>query len=331
MRTLRSHAPGGPETLVLDTLPDPVPGAGEVVIAVEAAALNYPDLLIIQDKYQIRPPRPFAPGSEVAGRIAAIGPGVDTLRPGDRVIGLVAWGGLADRVCLPADACVPMPDTLGFEEGAALLVTYGTSHYALWDRGQIKAGDTLLVLGASGGVGLAAVQLGRAWGATVIAATSSADKADIARSHGASECIIYPADIADREAAKAFTLAVRDACPGNVVDIVFDPVGGGYAEPAFRTLGWKGRHLVVGFTAGIASLPLNLTLLKGASITGVFYGDFARREPDLRARYLMEVMALHATGAIRPHIGLSVPIEQAAEGFRALDGRKSSGKIVITF
>lgn len=331
MRILHSHRPGGPETLTLDTLPDPVPGAGEVVIATEAAALNYPDVLLIEDKYQMRPPRPFAPGSEVAGRIAVVGADVETLRVGDRVIGLVSWGGLTDRLCLPASACVPIGDTLPADEAAALLVTYGTSHYALKDRGRIAPGETLLVLGASGGVGLAAVQLGRAFGATVIAATSSQDKAALARRMGANATIISPANIADRDAARAFTQAVRDASPNGLVDVVFDPVGGGYAEPAFRSLGWQGRYLVIGFTAGIPVLPLNLTLLKGASVAGVFYGDFARREPERRAAFLDEVVALHAAGAIRPHIGLRLPLERAAEGIAALSNRQSNGKIVITF
>jgi NADPH2:quinone reductase len=331
MRILHSHEPGGPETLTLDILPDPVPGAGEVVIAVEAAALNYPDVLLIQDKYQMRPPRPFAPGSEVAGRIAAIGSGVETLHIGDRVIGLVSWGGLAERLCLPAAACVPLSDGMPADEAAALLVTYGTSHYALKEHGRIAPGETLLVLGASGGVGLAAVQLGRAFGATVIAATSSQEKAALVRRMGAHATILYPADITDRDGAKAFTQAIRDASPTGLVDIVFDPVGGGYAEPAFRSLDWHGRYLVVGFTAGIPVLPLNLALLKGASVNGVFYGDFARREPERRNAFLDEVVALHAAGTIRPHIGLRLPLERAAEGIAALSDRKSSGKIVITF
>lgn len=331
MRALRSHRPGGPETLTLDTLPDPEPGAGEVVIAVEAAALNYPDVLIIEDKYQMRPPRPFAPGSEVAGRIAAVGPGVDGLRVGDRVIGLVAWGGLADRLCLPAEACVPIDERLPADEAAALLIAYGTSHYALRDRGRIAPGETLLVLGAAGGVGLAAVQLGRAFGANVIAAASNPEKATLASRMGAHQSIVYPADIADRDAARAFTEAVRAASGQGFVDLVFDPVGGGYAEPAFRALGWQGRHVVVGFTAGIPAMPLNLTLLKGASVVGVFYGDFARREPERRAEYLAEIVALHAAGTIRPHIGLRLPIERATEGLVALRGRDVGGKIVVKF
>lgn len=331
MRAFRSHGPGGPETMTLDIVPDPVPGPGEVVIAVEAAALNYPDVLIIEDRYQMRPPRPFAPGSEVAGRIVSAGPGVATPRHGDRVIVLVPWGGLADRLCLPASACIPIGDTLPADEAAALLVTYGTSHYALKDRGRIAPGDTLLVLGAAGGVGLAAVQLGQAFGATVIAATSSPQKAALACRMGADASVVYPADITNRNAARDFTQAVRDTAPKGFVDLVFDPVGGAYSEAAFRTLGWQGRHLVVGFTAGIPSLPLNLTLLKGANVSGVFYGDFARREPERRRAYLAEIIALHAAGAIQPHIGLRLPIERAAEGLATLAERRSSGKIVITF
>lgn len=328
MRALRSHAAGGPETLTLDDLPDPVPGQGEVLIAVHAAALNYPDVLLIQDLYQMRPPRPFAPGSEVAGVVEAVGAGVTVFRPGDRVIGLTAWGGLAEKIVLPQSGCIAIPDGVPFDEAAALLVTFATSHYALRDQAALQPGETLLVLGASGGVGIAAIQLGKAYGARVIAAVSSEEKADLVRSLGADAAIVYPADLTDRTAARAFTEALKAE---GTIDVILDPVGGPYTEPAFRALGWQGRHLVIGFTAGIPSLPLNLTLLKGGRIIGVFYGDFSRREPEKRLAYLDEIAALHAAGRIRPYISLRLPLTRAAEGLAALASRNATGKIVIEF
>jgi NADPH2:quinone reductase len=326
MRALRSHAAGGPETLTLDEVPDPVPADGEVLIAVHAAALNYPDVLLIQDLYQMHPPRPFSPGSEVAGIVEAVGAGVIGFAPGDRVIGLTAWGGLSDRVAVPQSGCIAIPDGVRFDEAAALMVTYATSHYALRDQAAIRPGETLLVLGASGGVGIAAIQLGKTYGAKVIAAVSSEEKAGLVRSLGADAAIVYPADLTDRAAARAFTDTLK--AEGNI-DIVFDPVGGPYTEPAFRALDWQGRHLVIGFTAGIPSLPLNLTLLKGARVIGVFYGDFSRREPERRLAYLSEIAALHAAGRIRPHISQRLPLTRAAEGLAALAGRSATGKIII--
>ena len=328
MRALRTHQPGGPDTLTIDEIPAPVPGAGEVLIAVHAAALNYPDVLLIQDRYQMRPPRPFSPGSEVAGRVEAVGPGVTAFRPGDRVIGLTAWGGLAEKIALPQSGCIAIPDGVAFDEAAALMVTFATSHYALRDQAAIRHGETLLVLGASGGTGIAAVQLGKASGARVIAAVSSDAKAALAQRFGADAAIVYPADLTDRAAAKAFTDALKAE---GAIDVIFDPVGGPYSEPAFRAIGWQGRHLVVGFTAGVPSLPLNLPLLKGARIVGVFYGDFARREPEKRLAYLNEIVALHAAGTIRPHISQRLPLDHAAAGIAALASRSATGKIVIEF
>ncbi len=330
MLALRSHAAGGPETLSLDTIPDPVPGSGEVVIAVETVALNYPDTLFIRDLYQARPPRPFAPGSEAVGIVAAVGPDVGTLQPGDRVIATVAWGALVEKLCVAETACIPISEAADAGEAAALMVTYSTSLYALREVAQIQPSERLVVLGASGGVGIAAVQIGRALGAHVVAAVSTQQKADAAGDSGANTAIVYPPALDDRDAARAFTAMVKDACPEGEADVVLDPVGGNYSEPAFRALGWRGRHLVVGFTAGIARLPLNLPLLKGASVMGVFYGDFTRRESDRCRALQADVIAMHAAGSIKPRISRRIPLARAAEGFEALERREADGKIVIT-
>ncbi|MEC4589899.1 MULTISPECIES: NADPH:quinone oxidoreductase family protein [Nitrospirillum] len=334
MRAWRSHQTGGPDTLVLDTdLAPPAAGPGQVVVAVSATALNYPDLLVIQDLYQARPPRPFAPGLEVAGRVTAVGDGVQGLAVGDRVIGVVPHGGLSEQLAIPASDCLPLPDGVDDAAGAALRLTYGTSHYALRDRARLAAGETLVVLGAAGGVGLAAVQLGKAMGATVIAAASSPEKAAIAKDNGADAVVVYPARLDDPAAAKALTADIRAACQAvsskGEADVIYDPMGGAYAEPAFRALGWRGRYLVVGFTAGIPKLPLNLTLLKDGAALGVFYGEFTRRDPALNRTYLREIMGWLANGTIRPHIGLRLPFNRAPEGLTALGARQAVGKIVV--
>ncbi|WP_044562363.1 NADPH:quinone oxidoreductase family protein [Azospirillum sp. B4] len=334
MRAWRSHQAGGPDTLVLDTgLPPPVPGPGQLVLQVAATALNYPDLLVIQDLYQARPPRPFAPGLEVAGRVTAVGDGVQGLAVGDRVIGVVPHGGLSEQLAVPATECLPLPDGVDDAAGAALRLTYGTSHYALRDRAKLAPGETLVVLGAAGGVGLAAVQLGKAMGAIVVAAASTPEKAAVAKENGADAVVVYPASLDDPAAAKAFTAALRAACqsvsPRGEADVIYDPMGGAYAEPAFRALGWRGRYLVVGFTAGIPKLPLNLTLLKDGAVLGVFYGEFTRRDPVLARTYLDEIMAWLAAGTIRPHVGLRLPFNRAPEGLKALGARQAVGKIVV--
>ncbi|MDE1145155.1 MAG: NADPH:quinone oxidoreductase family protein [Azospirillaceae bacterium] len=330
MRAWRSHRAGGPDTLVLDEdVAHPVPKTGEVLVTVTAAALNYPDLLLIQDLYQARPPRPFTPGSEIAGVVEAVGTGVQGFQVGDRVIGLLAHGGLAEKAIVAADDCALVPAGVDDASAAALRVTYATSHYALRDRAALKPGETLVVLGAAGGVGLAAVQLGKVMGAYVVAAASTPEKAAVARENGADAVLVYPGALHQPTTAKALTAEIRAACPQGWADVIYDPVGGAYAEPAFRALGWNGRHLVVGFTAGIPKLPLNLTLLKGGGVLGVFYGDFARREPALRQTYLDEIMAWLADGRIRPHIGMRLPLARAREGLEALGARQAMGKIVI--
>lgn len=329
MRALLSKAPGGPETLELTELEDPTPRKGEVVIAVKAAGVNFPDTLIIRDLYQLKPPRPFAPGGEVAGVVEAVGEGVEGLAPGDRVLALPGFGGFVTHLAVPADRVVKIPDTMPFDEAAAFIFTYGTSHYALKNRARLQPGESLLVLGAAGGVGAAAVELGKAMGARVIAAVSSEEKAAFCRELGADETLIYPREM-DRDAQKKLSADIKALAGREGVNVVYDAVGGPYAEPAVRALAWEGRFLVVGFPAGIPKLPLNLTLLKGCQVVGVFWGAFTMREPDTHKAYLAELFQWHAEGKIRPRISARFPLEQAADAIRMLEERKALGKVVVT-
>lgn len=329
MRALLSTRPGGPETLELTELPDPAPGAGEVVVRVRAVGVNYPDVLIIEDRYQFRPERPFAPGGEIAGEVEAIGAGVSNLEPGDRVLAMPGWGGMVERLAVAADRCLKIPDAMPFEEAAAFVMTYGTSYYALKDRAGLKAGETLLVLGAAGGVGAAAVELGKAMGARVIAAASSEDKIAFARQLGADDGLVYPRGELDKAASKALAGAFKTACGPDGADVVYDAVGGGYAEPALRAMNWNGRYLVVGFPAGIPSIPLNLTLLKSVQIVGVFWGAHVAREPARHAANMAELFKLYAEGRIRPRVTRTWPLERAGEAIAALAGRQASGKLVV--
>lgn len=327
MRALISREAGGPSSLVIGELPEPTCGPGMVVIDVHACGVNYPDLLVIADKYQFRPPRPFAPGGEVAGVVRSVGDGVTGLACGDRVIGLVGWNGMAEQVVCPAGKCVVMPASMSFADGAAFLGTYGTSYHALKQRAHLKAGESLLVLGAAGGVGIAAVELGLAMGAEVVAAASSDAKADFARERGAQRCLVYPAEASD---AKLLSALIRDAAPEAGFDIVYDAVGGAYAEAAFRSLAWGGRQLVVGFPAGIPALPLNLALLKGAAAIGVFYGAFTDREPDASRQNIAELFDFYTAGHIRPAISHLAPLDEAAAALATLEARGVMGKIVVT-
>src|SRR3984957_11326225 len=263
MKALLSRNPGGPETLVLEDIPEPAAGPGEVRVAVRACGVNYPDLLIIQDLYQFKPPRPFAPGAEIAGVVDAVGTGVGNVRVGDRVVLSPVRSGMSEKAIGNANNCWKIPDSMPFDEAAALLLTYGTSQHALKDRAQLRSGETLLVLGAAGGVGLAAVELGKAMGARVIAAASSADKLALAREHGADDGVQYPVGPLDKTAARALTDSFKTACGADGANVIYDGIGGDYTEAALRAIAWQGRHLVVGFTAGIPKLPLNLALLKG--------------------------------------------------------------------
>jgi NADPH:quinone reductase len=330
MKAMLSREAGGPETLVLTDVPDPAPGAGEVLIAVKACGVNYPDVLIIEDRYQFKPPRPFAPGGEVAGVIEAVGPGVTAFKPGDRVIASVFAGGMAEKLTTQAESCIAMPAAMPFDEASALVLTYGTSIYALKDRARLEPGETLLVLGAAGGVGLSAVELGKAMGARVIAAASSEEKVAFAKRHGADGGVVYPSGPFDKAGARALSDLFKGACGETGADVIYDPVGGDYSEAALRSIAWQGRFLVVGFPAGIPRLPLNLTLLKSCQVIGVFWGAFSRRDPKANAANIAELMQLYAKGAIKPVISERYPLARAGEAIRRLAGRKAMGKIVVT-
>ncbi|WP_415920474.1 NADPH:quinone oxidoreductase family protein [Tateyamaria sp. SN6-1] len=329
MHAMLSREPGGPETLEWAELPLPEPKKGEVRIAVAAAGVNFPDTLIIRDLYQIKPPRPFAPGGEVAGVVEAVGDGVTHPAVGTRVLAMTAYGGFATHLCTPAAACVPIPDAMPFDAAACFLFTYGTSHYALKDRGHLAAGETLLILGAAGGVGAAAIELGKAAGARVIAAVSSEDKAEFCRSLGADETLIYPRDM-DRDAQKALSAEIKRLAGPGGVDVAYDAVGGAYAEPVIRSMAWGGRYLVVGFPAGIPSIPLNLTLLKSCQIVGVFWGAAIHREPGGHRANVADLLALYAKGAIAPRISERFDMRDAAQALSRVANREAMGKIVLT-
>jgi NADPH2:quinone reductase len=313
---------GPPESLTFEELPSPRPGPGEAVVSVKAASVNFPDVLIIQNKYQFKPPLPFSPGSELSGVVKEAAPDVAGFKPGDKVIAFTTYGAFAEEVKTEASRLVPMPQGMDYPQAAAFLLTYATSDHALRDRGALRAGETLLVLGAAGGVGLAAIEIGKALGARVIACASSEDKLAVCREHGADEGINYAAEDL-RERIKALT-------GGRGVDVVYDPVGGPYSEPAFRSLAWRGRLLVVGFAAGdIPRLPLNLALLKGASAVGVFWGDFAKREPEAFAESVRQLGRWYAAGKLRPHVSQTFPLARAADALKLMAARQVKGKIVL--
>lgn len=328
MKALLSTKPGPPETLELQDLPDPVAGEGEVVIAVKAAGVNFPDVLIIEDKYQFKPERPFAPGGEIAGVIESVGPGVTHVKVGQRVIGSSGWGGYAEKVKLPAARTLPIPDAMPFDEASAFILTYGTSYYALKDRGQLKAGETVLILGAAGGVGVAAIELAKAMGARVVGAVSSEEKAEFAKSCGADATVLYPPGAFAKEQGKALAEAFKQATGGGA-DVIYDAVGGDYCEPALRAMNWNGRYLVIGFPAGIPTPPLNLTLLKSSSIVGVFWGASVAREPKLHEQNTRELFKLYSEGKIRPRISARYPLKDGGKAIRALADRTATGKLVV--
>jgi NADPH:quinone reductase len=330
VRALLSHEPGGPDTLRLDEIADPQPGPGELLVRVRAAAINYPDVLIIEDRYQLKPPRPFAPGGEIAGEVEAVGEGIEGWGSGDRVIAITGFGGLAEKVVISAKSAFRLPEERSFEEGAALLLTYATSIHALLDRGKLQAGQTLLVLGAAGGVGLAAVELGKAYEARVIAAVSSEEKAKAALDSGADQAIVYSRGPFDKDGQKHLTQLFKEAVGPTGADVVFDPVGGDYTEAALRGIAWGGRLLVVGFPAGIAKLPLNLTLLKSCDVCGVFWGAFAARDPKANAAHVDTLFKLWRQGMISPKISGTYPLEGAGEAIRAIAERRVVGKLVVT-
>jgi NADPH:quinone reductase len=322
MKAVVCKAWGLPDTLVVEELPDLVPQAGQVVLEVKAAGVNFPDVLIIQGKYQVKPELPFTPGSELAGVVRTLGAGVTGVKEGDRVIAFSAQGAFAQQIAVPAQALMPMPPGMDFDTAAAITLTYGTSHHAVVDRAGLKAGETMLVLGAAGGVGLAAIEIGKALGARVIAAASTDHKLAVCKEHGADATINYSSEDL-REAIKAAT-------GGKGPDVIYDPVGGSYSEAAFRSIGWRGRYLVVGFANGeIPKLPLNLMLLKGASLVGVFWGEYAKREPKANLAGMRQLLGWLAEGKIRPHISARYALADTARALNDMAARKVTGKVVI--
>jgi len=314
--------PIGVEHLRWAELPTPEPAAGQVRIAIRAASLNFPDLLIVQNKYQHKPPLPFVPGAEFAGVVEAVGAGVSHLKPGDSVAALVGTGGFGTHACVDASGILPLPKGFPLEDGAAFGFTYGTSHHALIDRGALKTGETVLVLGAAGGVGTSALQIAKAAGARVIAAASSAQKCDLCRRLGADATIDYSRENI-RDALKQLT-------DGKGPDVVYDPVGGDLAEPCLRSIAWRGRYLVIGFAqGGIPALPWNLPLLKGASIVGVFWGDYVRREPKANAAALQELVRWYLEGKVKPVIDQLLPMAKLHEAFARMGSRQALGKLVM--
>ena len=330
MKALLSVEVGGPDTLVIQDRPSPTARDGWAVVSVKACGVNYPDVLIIEDKYQFKPPRPFSPGGEISGVVKAVGAGVTHIKPGDRVLGNTGSGGMAEEIAVEASRLTPIPDSMPFDEAAAFLMTYGTSYYGLKDRGHLKPGETLLVLGAAGGVGLAAVELGKAMGAHVGAAASSQEKVDLAIAHGAATGVVYPSGPFDRDGQKALADLFKLACGAAGADVVYDGVGGDYAEAALRSTAWEGRFLVIGFPAGIPRIPLNLALLKGCDIVGVFWGAAVARDPAGHQRNVAELMALYAEGKIKPHVSERFPLARAGEAISHLAARKALGKVVVT-
>jgi len=328
MRALLSTDPGGPETLTIEDLPEPEVTEGHVVVDVKAVSVNFPDVLIIQDMYQVKPPRPFSPGSELAGVVSAVGDGVEGLAVGDRVLAVPGHGAMAEKALVHASLVRPIPDSMSFDDAASFLLTYGTSHYALKQRGRAKEGESLFIMGAAGGVGLAAVQLGKAMGLTVIAGCSSQEKVDLCLEQGADAGIVYPRQPLDRDQQKALSNQIKEAGGGGV-DLVYDAVGGDYAEPAVRALNWEGRFLVVGFPAGIPKLPLNLTLLKSADVVGVFWGAFTVMQPDVHEANVAELLEWYEAGKIKPFITDTYSLEDGAAAIAALGERKAKGKVVV--
>jgi NADPH:quinone reductase len=314
---------GPPDTLVIEEVESPVPGPGEVVVSMRAASVNFPDVLIIQNKYQLKPPLPFSPGSEVSGVVSAVGDGVAHVKPGDRVMAILGYGAFAEEAKTEARRVLPLPPGMDFETAAAFGLTYATSEHALVDRGALQAGETLLVLGAAGGVGIAAIEIGKILGARVIACASTDDKLAVCRAHGADDVINYATeDLRDR---------IKTLTSGAGPDVVYDPVGGAYTEVALRSIAWRGRLLVVGFAAGdIPKMPLNLPLLKGCAIVGVFWGEFTRREPQRFAESMQRLSRWYADGRLTPHVSGRYPLERAADALTKMANREVTGKVVVT-
>lgn len=324
MKALLCEKYGPPESLVIKDLPDPVPGAGEVLVDIKAAGINFPDVLLIAGTYQVKVPPPFVPGNEAAGIVESVGAGVTHVKPGDRVIITPQAGGFAEKCVVSEKLCLPLPDGLSYEQGAGFTITYATSYHALRQSTELKQGETILVLGAAGGVGITAVEIARALGARVIAAASSEEKLQFAREAGADETINY-SEVSLREAVKELT-------GGKGVDVVYDPVGGELAQMALRSLAWHGRYLVIGFACGeIPNFPANIALLKEASIIGVWWGTWSNHNPGDSLKNMMELAAMVGNGTLQPRVTESYPMDHYADAFAAITGRRARGKVVLTF
>ena len=323
MRAVLCKELGTPESLVLEEVPGLIPGPGQVLISVQACGVNFPDTLIIQGKYQFKPDLPFSPGGEISGVVKQVGSDVDSLKIGDRVIAFSTWGGFAEELVVDQTRTVIISDKMDYERASAFVLTYGTSYHALKDRAHLREGETLLILGASGGVGLAAIQLGKAMGATVIAAASNPEKLSACQENGADYVINYAQD--------DLRQSVKEITKGRGVDVIYDPVGGSFSEKALRDMSWGGRFLVVGFAAGeIPKVPLNIPLLKGCSVVGVFWGEFTKREPALNKQNNQELMDLFDQGKISPHIHRVYPLEKAGEALNELLQKRVIGKVVLS-
>ncbi|MAI90939.1 NADPH:quinone oxidoreductase family protein [Ponticaulis sp.] len=328
MKAVVSKQPGGPETLEMVELDSPKPGPKQVVLEIKAIGVNFPDSLIIVDRYQFKPDRPFSPGGEVAGVVKEVGSEVTSLKPGDRVIGSCGWGGMREEIAIEADRCLAIPDEMPFDEASAFILTYGTSYYGLKRRGDPKPGETLFILGAAGGVGVAAIELGKAMGLKVIAACSSQEKVDFCLSKGADVGLIYPMGDLDRDQQKELSNQIKEVSGGGV-DIIYDAVGGAYAEPSLRALNWEGRYLVIGFPAGIPKIPLNLTLLKSCDIRGVFWGAWVRQFPGEYETDVQELFDFYKDSKIKPHVSKTFPLDQSGDAIQHLMDRKATGKVVV--
>jgi NADPH:quinone reductase len=330
MKALLSKSVGGPETLVFEEIADPVAGPGQLLVAVKACSVNYPDVLIIEDRYQFKPERPFAPGAEIAGVVEAIGEGVTGWKIGDRVIATTGSGGMVEKIAIPAASAFALPAERSFEQGASLLLTYGTTIHALLDRGKLIEGETLLVLGAAGGVGLAAVELGVALGARVVGAVSTPEKAAAATAAGAHATILYGHAPFDKAQSKALADAFKAVLGADGADVIYDAVGGDYCEPALRSIAWEGRYLVVGFPAGIPKLPLNLTLLKSCDVCGVFWGAFAARDPESNRDNITRLFRLWKEGKISPLVTETFAHERGGDAIAKMGARGAIGKLVVS-
>jgi NADPH:quinone reductase-like Zn-dependent oxidoreductase len=329
MKALLSYETGGPETLRIGEIDKPEAGPGQVLIAIKACAVNYPDVLMIIDQYQFKPERPFAPGGEISGVVEAVGEGVSDFAVGDRVLAMCGNSGMAEYAAVPSTSAFKLPDDVRFEDGSAMILTYGTTIHALQDRGDMAAGETLLVLGAAGGVGLAAVEIGKAMGARVVGAVSSEEKAEAVRQAGADDTLIYDRGPFDKDASKALSAAFKDKVGPDGANVIYDAVGGDYSEPALRSIAWEGRFLVIGFPAGIPKLPLNLTLLKSCDVRGVFWGAFAARDPQHNRANVAQLFDWWREGKIAPKVTEVFAFENGGDAIAKMGARKAIGKLVV--